>query len=67
MKNKDKRMTLKDVLQHPWVTKYSKDVREMRRNSLPGTAFKMFSHAQPNSPMIVKEVEKRGTDDFGGY
>ncbi len=60
-------MPLKEVLQHPWVTKFAKDVREMRRNSLPASAFKMFTHQQPNSPLIFKEAEKRAKNDFGGF
>ncbi|MDR3736441.1 MAG: hypothetical protein P4L10_13010 [Acidobacteriaceae bacterium] len=56
MKDPSKRLTLKDVLQHPWITKDIKDVREARRNSLPGNAFALFSLPQPD---LLKEIQKK--------
>jgi len=44
VKDPDKRLTLKEILQHSWILKgESKTLSEMRKNSLPGDAFAVFS------------------------
>ncbi len=48
MKDPAKRLSLKEVLEHPWITKDVKGIREARRNSMPGNAFTLFSLAQPD-------------------
>ncbi len=55
MKEPSKRLTLKEVLQHPWITRDIKDVRDARRNSLPANAFALYSLAQPD---LLKEMQK---------
>ena len=56
VKEPSKRLTLKEVLQHPWITRDIKDIRDARRNSLPGTAFALFSLPQPD---LLKEIQKK--------
>lgn len=52
-------MTVKEILQHPWITKESKDLREARRSSLPGDAFSLFSLVQPENTNLLKETLKK--------
>ena len=59
IKDPAKRLGLKEVLQHPWVTRDIKDIREARRNSLPGNAFTLFSLVQPDTTNLLKEVHKK--------
>ncbi len=47
IKDSDKRITVKEVLQHPWVTKELKATGELRRNSLPAQAFAVFTQTSP--------------------
>ena len=67
VKDRTKRMTLTEVLEHPWITENCSDLREMRKNSDSISQFKLYSHQQPHSPKILDEVIKRTTDEFGGY
>ena len=59
VKDPAKRITLKEVLQDPWITRDVKGVREARRNSLPGDAFTLFSQVQPDTTNLFKEVLKK--------
>jgi serine/threonine protein kinase len=59
VKDPAKRLPLKDILQHPWLTKDIKDVRELRRNSLPGDAFAAFSLAHPDTTDLLKDMQKK--------
>ena len=55
----EKRITLKEVLQHPWLTGELKDIREARRNSLPGDAFSLYSLVKPETDNLLKDVQKK--------
>eukprot|EP00831_Metopus_contortus_P001417 TRINITY_DN10507_c0_g2_i8.p1 TRINITY_DN10507_c0_g2~~TRINITY_DN10507_c0_g2_i8.p1 ORF type:complete len:128 (-),score=44.04 TRINITY_DN10507_c0_g2_i8:69-452(-) len=59
IKDPEKRMTLREVLQHPWITRDIKEVREARRNSLPGNAFELFSLVKPDTTNLLKEIQKK--------
>ncbi len=59
MKDPTKRLTLKEVLQHPWLTREVKGIREARRNSLPGNAFTLFSLVQPDKTDLLKDTHKK--------
>ena len=59
VKEPSKRITLKEVLQHPWITRDIKDVRDARRNSLPGNAFAVYSLVQPDTTNLLKEIQKK--------
>ena len=59
MKDPAKRITLKEVLQHAWITRDVKGVREARRNSLPGNAFDVFSLVQPDKTDLFKDAHKK--------
>ena len=67
VKDKSKRLTLTQVLEHPWIAKNCEGISEERRKSQEGTKFRMYSHQQPHSPKILGEVSKREKEDFGGY
>lgn len=60
MKDPNKRISLKEVLQHPWLTRDIKGVRDLRRNSLPASAFEAFTQVQPNSG---KEKEEKNESE----
>jgi len=69
-KDPKKRMTLEQVLEHPWLIKGATDIKELRRKSINDrlSKFKVFSHAEPDSPKIMEEIEKRSKeDDVGGF
>jgi len=70
VKDPENRMTLEQVLEHTWLIKGTTNIRDMRRNSLNDrlSKFKVFSHAEPGSPRIMEEVERRSKeDDVGGF
>jgi len=58
-KDPAKRIILKEVLQHPWITRDLKEIRDARRNSLPGNAFGLFSLVQPEKEEIFKDIIKK--------
>lgn len=58
-KDPAKRISLKEVLQHPWITQDVKGIREARRNSLPGNAFTLFSMVKPDTTNLLKDVQKK--------
>ena len=43
IKDPEKRMKIKELLQHPWILKDSKAIGEKRKSSLPGQIFTAFS------------------------
>lgn len=59
VKDPGKRITLKEVLQHGWITQDAKGIREARRNSLPGDAFTLFSMVRPDTTNLLKDVQKK--------
>lgn len=46
-------MTLKEVLQHNWLTNEIRDIGKARSNSLPGDVFELYSSINP-------EIKKEG-------
>ena len=63
IKDPAKRLTLKEVLQHPWITRDLKDIRDARRNSLPGDQFALYSLVQPEKTDLFKEIIKKKEKD----
>lgn len=47
-------MTLKDVLQHPWLLKEQKNLKELRDNSDSFVAFSLV-----NPFLVLKEISKK--------
>jgi hypothetical protein len=58
VKDPVKRITLKEVLEHPWVTRDVKDIQDARRNSLPSDSFALFS-LNPEKSDLFKEMMKK--------
>ena len=61
-KDPNKRITLKEVLQHPWLTRDIKGIREARKGSIPSTAFGLYSLVKPDVEVVevvkvVKDVQ----------
>lgn len=46
-KEPNKRITLKELLQHPWLTMNCKDMRVMRENATTENEFRLNTLAQP--------------------
>jgi hypothetical protein len=59
VKDPNKRITLKDVLQHPWITKDIKGIRDARRGSIPSTAFELFSLVKPDVEALKEEQQNK--------
>ena len=57
-KNRHKRPTLEEVLNHPWFGDF-KDIHAMRQDAKDGEArFMAYTLTEPNSPKIKEEIEK---------
>jgi serine/threonine protein kinase len=58
-KNRHKRPSLEEVLNHPWFSNY-KDIHELRVNHATNNESKFSSYTltEPNSPKIKEEIEK---------
>lgn len=56
-KDKDKRMTLEEVLQHPWITKKSKSIAGARKKSGDSSAAEQFK-AFAMTEELQKEIEE---------
>lgn len=59
VKDPKKRLTLEEVLVHPWIIKSSKGISDMRKDTRVLAKFKNYSYQEPNSPAILNEVIKR--------
>ena len=57
-KEPSKRITLKEVLQHPWLTRDIKGIRDARRGSIPATAFELYSLVKPDVE-AVKDAQSK--------
>ena len=61
-KNRHKRPSLEEVLNHPWFEEF-KDIHDLRLNfsttgSGEGTKFAAYTLCEPNSPKLKEEIEK---------
>ena len=57
-KNRHKRPTLEEVLNHPWFSEF-KDIHELRQGAKEGESrFMAYTLTEPNSPKIKEEIEK---------
>ncbi len=57
-KDPDRRITLKEVLTHPWITGSSEKLEAMRKNASNEASFKVFSQQEPNSLKMYDEVSR---------
>ncbi len=57
-KDHKKRLTLKELLKHPWITINCKEVRELRENTSAEDMFKNFVLQTPHSVKIYDEIQK---------
>ncbi len=58
-KDPKKRITIKELLRHPWLTKNCKEVREMREHSKADNMFKNYVLQVPHTVKIFDEIQKR--------
>jgi hypothetical protein len=57
-KNRHKRPTLEEALNHPWFAEF-KEIHAMRQGAKDGEArFMAYSLTEPNSPKIREEIER---------
>src|SRR5690606_19572254 len=58
-KNRHKRPTLEEVLNHPWFSDF-KDIHALRLSSQMSTGDKFMAYTltEPNSPKIKEEIDK---------
>ncbi len=57
-KNRHKRPTLEEVLNHAWFGEF-KDIHNMRGTTAEGDSkFQAYTMTEPNSPKIKEEMEK---------
>jgi serine/threonine protein kinase len=56
-KNRSKRPSLEEVLNHPWFSDF-KDIHQIRLNTNNDSKFKAYTLTEPNSPKIKEEIEK---------
>ena len=57
-KNRHKRPTLEETLNHPWFSEF-KDIHDMRQGAKDGESrFMAYTLTEPNSPKIKEEIEK---------
>ena len=58
-KNRHKRPSLEEVLNHPWFSDY-KDIHALRMSSqtTAGDKFMAYTLTEPNSPKIKEEIDK---------
>ena len=58
-KDPKKRITLKDLLQHPWLVGDCPEVAKLRKQATWTNEFRMFSLVTPGSMRIYDEVQRR--------
>jgi hypothetical protein len=58
-KDPKKRLTLKELLQHPWLIVDCPEVAKLRKQATWGNEFRMFSLVTPGSMRIYDEVKRR--------
>ena len=54
-KSPNKRITLSELLKHPWLTMNCKDIRAMRENATTENEFRMNALAKPITEETIKE------------
>jgi len=57
-KDPQKRPTIKEVLEDPWISKNFPEVTKLRENAKSQNMFQMYSLPKPNSLKIYDEVAK---------
>ncbi|MDR3548988.1 MAG: hypothetical protein P4M11_12125 [Candidatus Pacebacteria bacterium] len=58
MKDPEQRVTLKELLTHPWIAGGGGRLESLRRNATSEAAFKVFSQQKPNSLKMYDEVSR---------
>jgi hypothetical protein len=56
-KNRHKRPSLEEVLNHPWFGEF-KDIHNMRSLADGESKFQAYTLTEPNSPKIKEEIDK---------
>jgi serine/threonine protein kinase len=54
-KNPKKRITLNELLKHPWLTMNCTNIRTMRENPTTENIFRMNALSKPMAEEIIKE------------
>ncbi len=62
IKDPEKRITLKEVLMHPWLTKDCPEVLKMRKEAKKENEFRMFTLSNPCTAKIYDEVKRRSDE-----
>ena len=64
-KDPKKRLTLKELLQHPWLVTEHSDLANLRKQATWANEFRMFSLVTPGSMRIYDEVKRRSDQVTG--
>ena len=57
-KDQDKRISIQELLKHPWLTVDCKDVLELRKHATPEDMFKNYVLQIPSSTKIYDELQR---------